>query len=108
MQGLDSVNKYHLLAACIMHIEGYFSTQSLAFRNKNPGNLRPVGKTTGFQTFDSAVDGYAALYADIYAHAGLITLSEFIARYAPPTENNSVLYLHLASELSGISPTEVL
>lgn len=90
-----------------MHIEGAFSTNSLAFKNNNPGNLRPIGSGVGFRIFASKIEGFNGLVNDVAENAGK-PLDEFVAKYAPPTENNSVLYLHLLSELTGIAPTEVI
>lgn len=99
--------RYCLIAACVMHIEGAFSTNSLAFKNNNPGNLRSPGEATGFQKFTTKIDGFNALVKDVAANAGK-PLDHFVAKYAPPNENNSVLYLHLLSELTGIAPDEVI
>jgi len=99
--------RHCLIAACIMHIEGAFSTNSPAFKNNNPGNLRPPGESTGFQKFDTKIDGFDALVKDVAANTGK-PLDSFVAKYAPPNENNSVLYLHLLSELTGIQPNEAI
>lgn len=97
--------RHCLIAACIMHIEGAFSVSSLAFKNNNPGNLRPVGSNTSFQKFATKIEGFDALVNKVAENSGK-PLDSFVAKYAPPNENNSILYLHLLSELTGISPTE--
>lgn len=89
----------------MMHMEGYYSTQSLAFRNRNPGNIEhPTG---GFVQYPNVLAGYNALVEDIGANHGK-TLREFIAKYAPPNENNTSEYLEVVSTLSGIGADEVL
>jgi hypothetical protein len=97
--------RYALLAACMMHMEGFYSTATLAFKNHNPGNIEaPGGK---FIVYASALAGFEALVSDIAANAGK-TLSAFIAKYAPPNENNTSLYLQVVSTLSGIGVNDVL
>lgn len=96
--------KYTLLAACMMHVEGYYSTQSLAFKNKNPGNIEKDGKLI---IYPSIIFGYTKLVGDILANVGT-PLNTFIAKYAPPNENNTSLYLQLVCELSGLAPNEIL
>lgn len=90
-----------------MHIEGAYSTNSPAFKNNNPGNLRPIGSGVGFRKFASKIEGFNALAADVAANTGK-PLEDFVAKFAPPNENNSVLYLHILSELTGIAPGEVI
>lgn len=97
--------RYALLAACMMHVEGYYSIKSMAFRNRNPGNIEHANGT--MRVYDSATAGFEALVADIAANAGS-TLAQFISKYAPPIENNTSQYLAIVSQLSGIAPDEVL
>lgn len=97
--------RYALLAACMMHVEGYYSTKSLAFKNRNPGNIEDgTGK---FRVFDSPLAGFIYLLGDITANAGK-TLTQFLSKYAPPVENDTNMYVQVVSTLSGIQPTEVL
>ena len=97
--------RYGLLAACMMHMEGYYSTKSLAFENRNPGNIKmPAGS---FIKYPNVISGYTALVYDIECNSGS-TLRAFIAKYAPPNENNTSEYLDVVSTLSGIGPDEVL
>jgi len=95
----------YLLAACMAHMEGYYSTNTLAFKNNNPGNIEKPGG--GFQVYPSKVNGFIALVWDIEANRGK-TLRAFIAKYAPPNENNTSLYLQVVSTLSGIGEDEIL
>jgi hypothetical protein len=97
--------RYALLAACMMHVEGYYSVNSLAFRNHNPGNIEHGNGT--MQIYPTALNGFQALLADIAANAGK-PLNVFIAKYAPPNENNTSLYLQIVSTLSDIAPEELL
>jgi hypothetical protein len=98
--------RHHLLAACMMHMEGYYSVLSVAFRNHNPGNIK-YGPGGAFKVFDTALEGYAALVRDIGANTGK-TLREFISKYAPPIENNTDIYIDVVSRLSEIGKDEIL
>jgi hypothetical protein len=103
--------RYCLLAACVMHMEGYYSVESQAFRNHNPGNIENLPRaqaTEGkFIVYPDALRGYCALVNDIAANAGK-PLRAFIAKYAPPNENNTSEYLEVVSTLSGMPLDEVL
>lgn len=73
---------------------------TLAARNNNPGNLRYVGQSGaskgegGFAKFESVKAGYEALKKQIQLDAGRgHTLSSFIEKFAPPTENDTVSYI---------------
>lgn len=99
--------RYALIAACMMHVEGFYSTKSLAFKHKNPGNImefHPDG-TRGLRTYPTVLDGFVALVADIAANAGM-TLGAFVNKYAPPVENQTSMYIEVVSTLTGIAPTE--
>ena len=89
----------------MMHVEGYYSVKSEAFRNRNPGNLEHAdGK---MQVYGSVLEGFTALLNDIADNAGK-TLSEFLDKYAPDSENDTNLYINVVSRLSAIGPGEVL
>ena len=88
-----------------MHVEGFYSTNSRAFRNKNEGNIENPDGT--MKVFPTLLDGFVALVDDIAANRGK-TLSAFIAKYAPPNENNTSMYLQVVSQLSGIGEQEIL
>lgn len=102
--GLNAL-KVTLLAACMMHVEGYYSTKSLAFNNCNPGNIENPDGT--MRKWGDPLGGYSALVRDIQVNEGK-SLREFIAKYAPPNENNTSLYLDVVSTLSGIGKDETL
>ena len=82
---------------------------TLAAANNNPGNLKFVGQAGatmgegGFAKFDSPEAGYQALQSQIQLDASRgQTLSQFISKYAPPTENNTSLYLQQAQQALGV------
>jgi len=102
------------LASAIARQEGY-GQPGPATRNNNPGNLMSppggqwAGQTgvdaNGFAVFDNPQDGWNALDKDISANAGL-SLSDFISKYAPPSENNTAAYISNVSSWTGASPDE--
>ncbi len=69
----------------------------IAYRNNNPGNLRPykAGQPVdarGIRVFASAAEGKAALDADITAklNRGLDTIAKIVNVYAPAGDHNDV------------------
>lgn len=83
---------------------------TLAFKNNNPGNLRYVGQAGasqgvgGFARFDSPEAGFQALISQIQLDANRgLTLSQFINKYAPPSENNTSQYIQQAISATGAS-----
>ncbi len=84
---------------------------SPAWRNNNPGNLRPskynkkqIGSAWGFAVFGSREDGLFAmkdlLKRSVYAR---LSLKEALYRYAPPADDNPThAYLDYVSRKSGV------
>lgn len=87
----------------------------LALVNNNPGNLRFVGQAGatqgegGFARFSSPQAGVKALQNQIKLDASRgLTLNQFINKYAPPTENDTNLYLKQMIEWTGAQPNTPL
>lgn len=87
----------------------------LAQVNNNPGNLRFAGQTGatqgqgGFARFPSPQAGYQALLNQIKLDASRnLTLSQFVNKYAPPSENDTKLYIQQMSKATGASPSTPL
>lgn len=87
----------------------------LAALNNNPGNLRfahQSGATPGiggFARFESPEAGYQALINQIQLDAGRgYTLGQYITKYAPPSENDTPLYIEQACQSLGIDPNTPL
>jgi len=99
--------RYALLAACMMHVEGYYSTKSLAYRNRNPGNLEVIGRPGLMRVFDAPIDGFEALVNDIAANAGK-RIIDFVYKFAPASENDSQMYVQTVCTLSGFHPGDTL
>jgi hypothetical protein len=88
----------------------------LSVRNNNPGNLRfanQPGATRGeggFAKFNSPEEGIEALRRQVYldTQSRGLTLSQFIAKYAPPNENNTSRYVTYVSQQTGLKANEVV
>jgi hypothetical protein len=81
----------------------------LATLNNNPGNLKfahQAGATPGiggFARFQSPEAGYQALVHQIQLDASRgYTVSQYITKYAPPSENDTALYIQQACQSLGI------
>lgn len=99
-----------------------FISPPLSQRNNNPGNMRPLGSSNGFQSFSTPQDGIEAMRRDLLlkiagnspAMASRFgadyapTLANLINTWAPPTENNTNNYLKFVSQKTGIDPNAVL
>lgn len=84
----------------------------LAKVNNNPGNLRFVGQQGatqgegGFAKFNTPEEGLAALQKQIQLDSSRgHTLASFIAKYAPPGENDTTTYIRQAVNSLGVTPT---
>ncbi|MDR6393062.1 hypothetical protein [Paraburkholderia phenoliruptrix] len=74
-------------------------------RNNNPGALMPGGKLAKYPDMQS---GIAAMDQNLasYAGKGVNTLSDVIAKWAPPNENNTQAYIKDVSQRLGIPPNQ--
>jgi RHS repeat-associated protein len=92
------------------------------WRNNNPGNLRSaqtqIGRAGGFAVFGTIIDGQAAKYALLQSSRyNSLTIGGAIARWAPPSENNTARYqafvanqtgLNLQTPMSSLSPSQLV
>lgn len=76
----------------------------------NPGNIRPVGSSTGFQQYDSPSDGVTAIDNNLkaYQKKGVTTLGGIISRWSPPSENNTPALIANAAKFTGLDPSQPL
>lgn len=81
MNGMKHDLEYAMLAIfadAIATFEGFYIENSISQRHNNPGNLRPIGASTGFRTFPTENDGWAALSRQIVINIKRqLTLREF-------------------------------
>ena len=117
LRGLgDTASLVSSLAAAIQQMEGWYPG-SLAYRNNNPGNLRPgslavgaIGTNGGYAVFPDYNTGLAALQGLIQSpgYWGL-TLNQFFAKYAPAADNNNpATYAATVAAQLGVDPNTPL
>lgn len=86
-------------------------------RNNNPGNIRHGADWLGlaatqndadFCQFTDPVYGIRAIVRILraYERRGVNTLAEAIARWAPPSENNTVSYTDAVCTACGVGPSQ--
>ena len=88
-------------------------------RNNNPLNIRHSsdvfqGETKGidksFKTFESMLYGYRAAFVTLatYLSKGHNTIEKIVAKWAPPTENNTNGYIEKVEKWSGVPKNQIL
>lgn len=112
------------LASAIQQVEGYYPPGSvvggasypqgsLAYRNNNPGNLRPgslavgaTGSNGGYAVFPDFQTGWNALLGLIQSPAyWSLTLVQFFSQYAPSADNNNpAAYAATVAASLGVDP----
>lgn len=88
---------------------------TLADRNNNPGNIRPVGGG-GFRNFSSALEGWSAMKNQLMRYftgkttgRRLQTIMDIVSTWAPAGDNNDPQqYARQVAGWMGVSPTAAL
>lgn len=91
----------------------------LGLRNNNPGNMRPTGDSWqgmagsdgGFLQFVDLSYGIRAWLVDYYGkltRKGFKTVRQYIEAYAPPSENNTEVYIKSVCSETGLTPASPL
>lgn len=88
---------------------------TLADRNNNPGNIRPVGGG-GFRAFGSALEGWEAMKNQLMRYftgkttgRRLQTIMDIVSTWAPAADNNNpAKYARDVAGWMGVSPTAAL
>lgn len=88
---------------------------TLADRNNNPGNIRPVGGG-GFRTFENALHGWTAMKNQLMRYftgkttgRRLQTIMDIVSTWAPAADNNDpAKYARDVAGWMGVSPTAAL
>ena len=88
---------------------------TLADRNNNPGNIRPVGGN-GFRTFGSALEGWEAMKNQLMRYftgkttgKKLQTIADIVSTWAPAGDNNDPQkYAQDVATWMGVSPNAAL
>jgi hypothetical protein len=102
---MQTDTRFALLAAAIMHVEGTFSIKSIGWRNNNPGNIRSAAGPFNF--YDSMQEGFDALLQDIEENR-VLSIADFIHKYAPPNENDTQSYLTEVCCITGFDYNELV
>jgi hypothetical protein len=113
------------LLQAIAHMEGFYELSSRPQRNNNPGDLswgpeaRGFGAIQGdprFAVFPDPTTGWNALQRWLsvparYDAAGDLvggylgaTLKQALNRFAPPSENDTLIYLATVTKNTGLTP----
>lgn len=95
--------------------------RSRGLRNNNPGNIRRNGdhfkgevipsQDRDFKQFETMAYGYRAMFKILttyYNRYELKTIRQLITRWAPPSENETEIYIRRVSDWSGIPAEKVL
>lgn len=88
-------------------VQAFFGVGSAPVNN--PGNLRPVGASTGFQQNASPEQGLRSVDDNLRAYGekhGINTLRGVIERWAPRTENDTDAYVRDVASRAGINPDQ--
>lgn len=83
--------------------------KSQSVNANNVGNLRPVGKSTGFQQMESPEAGIKAIDENLKTYGekhGINTLRGVINRWAPASENDTESYIKNVSQKTGLKPDD--
>jgi hypothetical protein len=107
-----------VIIVCEDGSEDHRSGGTRAWRNNNPGNIRSgrfaddqgsLGEAGGFAVFENETTGQTALTnllrTDNYQN---LSVSGAIARYAPPTENNTAAYQEAVRRATGLDPDAMM
>lgn len=94
------------------------SRPTRGLKNRNPGNLRHTGipweglagsDDKGFCIFKDDAHGIRAIVKDLrkdYFKDGQRTITELIAEYAPPNENDTKAYIAFVARRLGVAPDQ--
>lgn len=105
------------LCEAIARQEGWLISTSRARRNHNPGNIRAgyfasnhgaVGSDGSFAIFKNDQDGFNAMSELLEGFYHGDTVAQALARYAPPSENNTPRYITDVCEWTGLTPSTLL
>ena len=105
------------ISEAIAREEGFYVHGSRANRNNNPGNIeygafsRAFGSTHGdprFAVFNSPDDGFKCLSTLLSKHYSGLTIAAAIAKWAPPTENNTAQYVLNVCAWTELTPDTII
>lgn len=71
----------------------------------NPGNLRPPGASSGFQSYATPEEGYKAMQRQLmlyYNRDNLKSVGQIVSKWAPPSENDTASYIGDVAKRVGV------
>ncbi len=76
----------------------------------NPGNIRPAGSSTGFNSYPTMGAGVDALShnLDAYAKQGWTSVNDIVSHWAPSSENDTKTLIANAAKRLGVDPNAKL
>ena len=110
----EPASTVHPLVDAIANQEGFYKPGSRAQRNNNPGNVEygdfakshgATGTDGRFAIFPDPDTGFKATQELLATHYGNMKLSDALAKYAPPSENNTAAYIKNVSNKIGVDPS---
>jgi hypothetical protein len=104
------------LALLVSQMEGFGHPGSLPERNNNPGDLRHApqeshldGQPDSIGSFATPQIGWAQLERQLQIDATRnLTIAQFVATYAPPSENDTANYTNFLCQGLGLPDTATL
>lgn len=97
--------------------EGWLNPASRCRRNNNPGDIEygefaiahgATGSDGRFAIWSTPEGGFAAMRALFQAHYSGLTVAHAIAKWAPPSENDTAQYISHVCDWSGAAPDECI
>jgi hypothetical protein len=97
--------------------EGFYVTGTRAQRNHNPGNIEFGKFSTAngalhgdprFAVFPTDDQGFACMRALFQSAYQGLTVAEAIAKWAPPTENDTQSYVNNVCTWTGLTPDTII
>ena len=115
-----------LMVQAIAEFEGWYilhnprtGRPSISRSNNNPGNLRPIGASTGFRTFPTEMEGWQALIRQVVININRgLTINEFFRGkqgvypgYSPVADNDEesiANYVSFVARRMNLDPNVVI
>ena len=97
--------------------EGFYVQGTRAARNHNPGNLEDgafarahgaIGTDGRFAVFPTDEAGFRAMRALLQCRYRGMTVAQMLAKYAPPVENRTDVYLAHVCQWTGLAPDTLI
>jgi hypothetical protein len=97
--------------------EGFFVAGSRPAKNNNPGDIEAgkftrahgaIGSDGRFAIFRTTTDGYTCMAKLLDSAYHGMTIGDALAKYAPPVENQTSVYLAHILNWTGLKATDII